>query len=121
MIDAHTEIFDYADELISTPRAHLRLELKNENGSFVVTHNTNILLRCKLNKIGTIASGFIAESLGVSMPDSGSTISARVSTGVLYRTVGIASLDYQSDASYVLLDRLLSEAEMQRGGASDET
>ena len=34
MIDAHTEIFDYADELISIPRAHLRLDLKNENGSF---------------------------------------------------------------------------------------
>ena len=121
MMHPHTEIFDYADELISVPRAHLRLELKNENDSFVVTHDNNILLRCNLDKTGTIASGFIAESLGVAMPDSGSTISARVSTGVLYRTVGIASLDYQSDASYVLLDRLLTEAEMQRGGSSDET
>ena len=40
-------------------------------------------------------------------------------TGVLYRAMGISSLDFGKEESYVLLDRLLEEAEMQRGGSSD--
>ena len=41
---------------------------------------------------------------------------ARVSTGVLYRVLGVCRLDYSEDAAYVILETLLEEAEMQRGG-----
>ena len=41
---------------------------------------------------------------------------ARVSTGVLFRAMSIASLDFKVQESFVLLDRLLEEAASQRGG-----
>ena len=40
---------------------------------------------------------------------------------MLFRAVGVAGLDYGKEESYVLLDRLLEEAEMQRGASSDAT
>ena len=67
------------------------------------------------------AGSFMTKALGVPVPPLGETSHARVSTGVLYRAVGIASLDFDLEASYVLLERLLEEAQMQRGGSSAET
>ena len=43
-------------------------------------------------------------------------VEARVTTAVLFRALSIAGLDYANDASFVLLERMLEEAEMQRGG-----
>ena len=57
--------------------------------------------------------------LGVKVPPLGESVIARVSTGVLFRVLGVAGLDYKKEESYVLLDRLLEEAERQRGGTSD--
>ena len=79
------------------------------------------IVRCFLTRQGMTAAGFMARALGVPVPPLGETAHARVSTGVLYRAVGIASLDFDLEASYVLLERLLEEAEMQRGGSSAET
>lgn len=45
----------------------------------------------------------------------------RVSSGVLFRALGIAGVDLGNDASFVLLGWLLDEAEMQRGASSGLT
>ena len=63
----------------------------------------------------------MAKALGVAIPAAGKSVAARVSTGVLFRAVSIASLDLGIDESFVLLDRWLEEAEAQRGGSSDLT
>ena len=121
MIGPHTEVSDYADELMSVPRAHLRLELTQDEQGLVLLHDGRQLVRCFLTRQGMLAGGFMAKALGVSMPPLGESVPARVSTGVLFRAVGVSSLDFDSDASHILLERLLEEAEMQRGGSSDET
>jgi len=121
MTGPHTEVSDYADELMSVPRAHLRLELTQDEEGLALLHDGRGLVRCYLTRQGMAAGGFMAQALGVAIPSLGESVPARVSTGVLYRAVGVASLDFDSEAAYILLDRLLEEAEMQRGGTSDET
>jgi hypothetical protein len=61
----------------------------------------------------------MAQALGVQIPPLGESVSARVSTGVLYRVIAIPRLDFDKDESFVLLERLLDEAERQRGAPSD--
>ena len=121
MSGPHAEVSEYADELMSVPRAHLRLELTQDDEGLALLHDGQTLVRCYLTRQGMLAGGFMAQALGVKMPPLGESVPARVSTGVLFRAVGVASLDFDADEAHVLLERLLEEAEMQRGGSSDET
>ncbi len=114
----HSIVTEYADSLLETPRAHLRLELRQDDGGLSLLHEDRILVECHLTREGMIAGGFLAQALGVKVPALGETVNARVSTGVLFRALGICQLDFTEEASYVLLERLLEEAEMQRGARS---
>jgi len=115
------EVFDYADHLMSVPRAHLRMDLTQDENGLLLVHSGKTVVHCPLTENGMIAASFLAQALGVKIPALGSSVPVRVSTGVLFRAVGIAGLDYGKDESYVLLDRLLEEAEMQRWTSSDAT
>ncbi|MDA1189880.1 MAG: hypothetical protein O2854_09450 [Chloroflexi bacterium] len=115
-----TKIWDEAEELISVPRAHLKLELTQEQKGLVLRYDGQRLVECFLTENGMLAGGFMAESLGVKLPKLGETVDARVSTGVLFRAVSIASLDFGNEESYTLLNRWLDEAKMQRGGGASE-
>ena len=119
MADVHTKITDYADELMSVPRAHVALELAQDDGGLKLSHDGKMVVECYLTREGMIAATYMAQALGTKVPPLGESVKARVSTGVLFRAVSIASLDYNNDASYVLLERWLEEAEQQRGGSSD--
>jgi len=66
-----------------------------------------------------VAAGYMAQALGVQIPPLGESVPARVSTGVLYRVIAIPRLDFDKVESFVLLERLLDEAERQRGAPSD--
>ena len=115
MPKVNTRVTEYADKLIETPRAHLRLNLAQDEQGLALTYQDRELLRCYLTPNGMLAGGFVAKALGVPLPPLGESVIARVSTGVLYRVLGVCSLDYSEDASYVILETLLEEAEMQRG------
>lgn len=119
MPEPHTTVSDYAEELISVPRAHLRVYLSQNEDGLVLLHEGRTLVECRLTTLGMAAGGFVAQALGLRVPPVGETSEARVSTGVLYRVLGIASLDLDNQESYELLERLLEEAESQRGGVSD--
>ena len=119
-----TEVFDYADELIEVPRAHVRLILTQDEGGLLVTHGVTPderpLMRFHLTRNGMGAAGFVAKALGVTVPALGEEVVARVSTGVLFRALSIARLDLSNEASFVLLDRFLEEAAIQRGAAPSQ-
>lgn len=119
LTDIHSEISEYAQELIDIPRAHLSLELSQDDSGLKLVHQDKMLARCYLTREGMAAGAYMAKALGSSVPSEGVIIKIRVSTGVLFRAISIASLDFGLDESFVLLDRLLNEAEMQRGGSSD--
>ncbi len=116
MSEKHVEISEYADELISVPRARLRLELAQVEEGVTLTHEGRMLVSCRITSEGMAASGFMAQALGVKIPALGEAVETRVTTAVLFRALSIAELDYTNDASFALLERMLEEAEMQRGG-----
>ena len=117
MTDTHVKVYDYADELVSTPRAHLRLELSQDESGLDLSFEGKRLAECYLTSEGMLAGGFLAKALGVSVPALGESVTARVSTGVLFRALGVVGLDFGKDESFVILDRLLEEAEIQRRGS----
>lgn len=121
MPEGDTSVSDYADELMSVPRAHVVLDLSQEDSGLKLMHQGKIVVECYLTREGMAAAGYMAKALGVDVPALGKSVQARVSTGVLFRAVSIASLDFNNKQSFFLLDRWLEEAEMQRRGSSDAT
>ena len=118
----HTEVTEFAENLIETPRAHLSLRLSQDSEGLKLSIDKDLLIFCPLTEYGMIAGGFVTQALGTSLPALGDEVTVRVSTGVLFRVIGIAELDYSKDYSQILLERLLEEAEMQRtskGAVSD--
>ena len=121
MSQAHAKIAEYAEELIAVPRAHVRLELRQDESGLALLHDGKPLVECPLTMEGMKAGGFMAHALAAKIPPLGQSVSVRVSTGVLYRAVSIAGLDFDKEEAFVLLERLLEEARQQRGGSSDDT
>ena len=110
---------EYADTVISVPRAHVLVILRQVKGGVTLLYRGRVLTRCYLSRSGMRAARFTAEALGVSVPPLGGSVEARVSTGVLWRAVSISCLDFRKKESYVLLETLLEEAKRQRGSGSD--
>ncbi|PZC42924.1 MAG: hypothetical protein DK302_001478 [Chloroflexi bacterium] len=111
----NVEIYDYASELLDKPRAHLKLSLVQDETGLRITYNEKLLMLFNLTHDGMLAAGFVSKALGTNIPPLGETSWARVSTGVLFRATSIAQLDYTNEASFELLERWLSEADLQRG------
>jgi hypothetical protein len=117
---ADVEVFDYADTLIEVPRSHLRLKLSQDDLGLLITHDEQPLIRCHLTRNGMGVAGFVAKALGVQLPALGEDALARVSTGVVFRALSIARLDLSNETSFVLLERFLEEAAIQRGATPSQ-
>lgn len=114
----HTTTMDYADDLMAIPRAHLALELMQDEGGLKLHHSGKSVAECYLTREGMMTATYLAQALGTKVPPL-ETVKVRVSTGVLFRAVSIVNLNYNNEMSYVLLERWLEEAEEQRGGVSE--
>ena len=111
----------YADDLVAIPRAHLTLELRQDQAGLKLLHQGNLLVECYLTREGMIAATYFARAFGVGVPPIGESTSVRVSTGVLFRAISIASLDLSVKESFILIERLIGEADLQRKGSRDDT
>ena len=94
--------------------------MRQDADGLKLLYDGTVLVECFLTPQGMAAAGFMAQSLGVPVPSLGESVMARVSTGVLYRAIAIPRLDLNKDESYVLLERLLDEARLQRGASSGD-
>ena len=110
---------EYADKVISVPRAHVPVTLRQVKDGVTLLHRGRALTRCYINRSGMRAAHFMAEALGVQVPPLGGSVEASVSTGVLWRAISISCLDFRKKESLLLLERLLEEANMQRGSGSE--
>ena len=118
MSDIKATLTEYAEEILATPRAHLSLELHQEDAGVTLFHSGKALVHCPLSTAGMAAASFMAQALGVPLPPLGQSVQISISTGLLYRVLTIASLDFDIEESFIILERLLEEAELQRRGAS---
>ncbi len=105
---------EYADRLLASPSARVEVTLSRWRTCSTLLHKRRAIARCGADRVGTWTAAFVAEALGVALPPVGESVTARVSSGVLWRAVGISALDLREREQRVLLGRLLEEAEMQR-------
>ena len=78
-------------------------------------HQGRVMTRCYNSEVGRVASRYVAEALGVELPEEGESVETAVSTGVLFRAISISSLDLRKPATHPILVRMLEEAQFQRG------
>ena len=116
---SRSRALQYADSLIASPRAHLPVTLRQSKSAVTLLHGRRALTKCYINRSGIRTAMYMAKALGVRVPPLGSSVMAKVSSGVLWRAISISCLNLRKRESYPLLQRLLEEAEMQRGGASE--
>ena len=119
MAVSRARALQYADILISVPRAHVTVTLRQGKEAVTLLHGRRALTKCYINRTGIRAATYMAQALGVRVPPLGKSVHAKVSTGVLWRAISISCLDLRKKESSPILERLLSEAEEQRGGASE--
>ena len=100
------QIQDNAEFVLSRPSARIAVTLKRNKGSVSLATNNNLIARCYSSRVGLWTAAFMAESLGVDLPDVGKTINIQVSSGVLWRAVGISNLDLKIK-EYSIFDGLM--------------
>ena len=105
---------DYADRLLSSPSARVEVTLRRWKTCSTLLHKRRAIARCNADRVGTWTAAFMAQALGVDLPPIGEGVTVQVSSGTLWRAVGISALDLRQREARVLLGRLLEEAEMQR-------
>ena len=110
---------EYADHIVATPRAHVLVTLRHAKGGVTLLHQRRALTKCYITRPGMRAARFMAQALGVQVPAMGGSVQARISTGVLWRAISISCLDLRKPEAMPILERLLEEAEMQRGASSE--
>lgn len=116
---SRAKALDYAYELISVPRAHLRVELRQTKTGVSLLYRNRLLTRVYLNRSGMAGAAAMAEALGVRIPPLGESAHAMASTGLLHRVLSLSTLDYRNPASYDLAEHLLDEAASMRGVGSE--
>ena len=121
MINHHTEVSDFAQELVATPRAHITIELRQEIERLSITYQDIPLIVCRITREGMTVASYIARALGVKIPQLHKPTTVKISTGVLFRVISIASLDFGIEESYLLLERWLEEADLQRGAPNESS
>ena len=109
---------EYADKVLEAPSAHISVTLKRWKNGVTLLYRGRAVARCHASRVGMWIAAFMAQALGLELPAVGASATARVSTGTLWRAVGISSLDLRKREARVLLQRLLEEAEMQRAAGS---
>lgn len=105
---------EYADRLLASPSARVQVTLRRWKTRSTLLHKRRAIARCKADRVGTWTAAFVAQALGVDLPPVGESVTVQVSSGTLWRAVGISALDLRQREARVLLGRLLEEAEMQR-------
>ncbi len=119
MATSRKKALEYAYELISTPRAHLQVTLRQTKSGVSLLHKNRLLTRVYLNRGGMTAASAMAHALDVRIPALGEGVQAMASTGLLYRVLSLSVLDYRTPGAYELAEHLLSEAAAMRSSGSD--
>ena len=114
MVTSRRRAQEYAERLLSTPSARVEVTLRRWKTRSTLLHRRRAIAYCAADRVGTWTAAFVAQALGVDLPPIGDGVTVQVSSGTLWRAVGISALDLRQREARVLLGRLLEEAEMQR-------
>jgi len=107
--------WQYAEGVLDIPKRSVPVTLRHGKLGVVLLHRGKVLTRCYQSQVGKWGAQFMARALGVEVPALGKSVATSVSTGVLFRAISISSLDLRKTSTHLILDRMLEEAEFQRG------
>ncbi len=121
MATSRKKAWEYAEGVLDIPRRSVPVTLRHSKSGVVLLHRGRVLTRCYQSQVGRWGARFMAQALGVEVPPLGESVGTSVSTGVLFRAISISSLDLRKTSTHPILERMLEEAEFQRGGAGGAT
>ena len=103
---------------IERPKGRMEITLYHGRGGLTLRYEGRVIARTHASRVGRLLAPFLAEALGVGLPQPGDTAKAVVSSGVMFRVLSISSLDLRVEEAALLLNYLLHEAEEMRGFGS---
>ena len=112
---SRAKAWEYAEGILDIPKRRVPVTLRHGKSGVVLLHQGRVMTRCYNSEVGRVAARYVAESLGVELPEEGESVDVAVSTGVLFRAISISSLDLRKPATHPILVRMLEEAQFQRG------
>ena len=112
---SRAKAWEYAEGVLDIPRRRVPVTLRHGKSGVVLLHKGRAMTRCYNSRVGRVAARYVAEALGVELPDVGQSVEASVNTGVLFRAISISSLDLRKRETHPILARMLEEAHFQRG------
>ena len=116
MAISRTRAQDYAESLLNRPRGETPVTLRRFRSGCTLFSGRRALTKTHASGVGELQAEFMAQALGLEVPEVGGAVSTRIATGALYRAIAISSLDLRRPEARVLLGELLQTAAMQRGG-----
>ena len=115
MAISRTRAQDYAESVLNRPRGETPVTLRRFRSGCTLFYGRRALTKTHASGVGELQAEFMAQALGLEVPEVGGSASTRIGTGALYRAIAISSLDLRRPEGRVLLGELLSTATMQRG------
>ena len=115
MAISRTRAQDYAETLLNRPRGETPVTLRRFRSGCTLFYGRRALTKTHASRVGELQAEFMAQALGLEVPEVGGAVSTRIASGALYRAIAISSLDLRRPEARVLLGELLSTATMQRG------
>ena len=112
---SRAKAWEYAEGILDIPKRRVPITVRHGKSGVVVLHQGRVMTRCYNSQVGRVSAWYVAEALGVDLPEVGESVETAVSTGVLFRAISISSLDLRKPATHPILARMLEEAEFQRG------
>ncbi len=102
---------EYAERALERPSSRVMVTLRHGKGGVTLLHRGRALTKCHATLPGRMVAPYLAEALGLELPEIGKSASVETTTGVLHRVIGISMLDLRHPAERTMLERLLEEAE----------
>ena len=103
------------EDAIERPKGQMELTLYNGKQGLTVRYQGKVITKTHASGVGRMIAPYVAEALGVTLPQLGHSTKTSVSSGVLFRVLSLSSLDLRLQEAKMLLAYLLNEAQEMRG------
>ena len=110
-------VSEYTEEILSVPKAHIKLELLQDSTGLKLTHNQQLLISTDLSIEGMKAGILMSLALGIDLPPENQTVRVNVTSGILHKVISVVSVDFDTEGADQVLQALLEEIDTMQAVA----
>ena len=110
-------VSEYTEEILSVPKAHIKLELLQDSSGLKLTHNQQLLISTDLSIEGMKAGILMSLALGIDIPPENQTVKINITSGVLHKVISVVSVDFDTEGAAQVLQALLEEIDTMQAVA----